>query len=121
MCFRLIANRGWNRLQVSCSSTASWNNHDSPGTNCKEIGDCAADISKYYDDLISFNVRWNGGQAHYDHKKALWLCLNAVNALEGVRFYVSFACSWAFAEVKKMEGNAKIIKLMLMLLLLLCV
>jgi ribonucleoside-diphosphate reductase beta chain len=27
-----------------------------------------------------------------------------------VRFYVSFACSWAFAEVKKMEGNAKIIK-----------
>jgi ribonucleoside-diphosphate reductase beta chain len=34
-----------------------------------------------------------------------------VNALEGVRFYVSFACSWAFAEVKKMEGNAKIIKL----------
>ena len=43
--------------------------------------------------------------------ESLWLCLNAVNALEGVRFYVSFACSWAFAEVKKMEGNAKIIKL----------
>jgi ribonucleoside-diphosphate reductase beta chain len=77
----------------------------------QEIAECAADISKYYDYLIDFNVRWNGGQAHYDHKKALWLCLNAVNALEGVRFYVSFACSWAFAEVKKMEGNAKIIKL----------
>lgn len=77
----------------------------------KEIVDCAKDISKYYDHLISFNVRWNGGTAHYDHKKALWMCLNAVNALEGVRFYVSFACSWAFAEVKKMEGNAKIIKL----------
>jgi ribonucleoside-diphosphate reductase beta chain len=77
----------------------------------QEIADCAYDISKYYDNLISFNVRWNGGTAHYDHKKALWLCLNAVNALEGVRFYVSFACSWAFAEVKKMEGNAKIIKL----------
>jgi ribonucleoside-diphosphate reductase beta chain len=76
-----------------------------------EIIDCATDISKYYDDLIAFNVRWNGGAAHYDHKKALWMCLNAVNALEGVRFYVSFACSWAFAEVKKMEGNAKIIKL----------
>ena len=76
-----------------------------------EIKDCAEDISKYYDDLINFNVRWNGAGAHYDHKKALWLCLNAVNALEGVRFYVSFACSWAFAEVKKMEGNAKIIKL----------
>lgn len=74
----------------------------------QEIADCAADISKYYDSLIAFNsvMRYN-----YDHKKALWLCLNAVNALEGVRFYVSFACSWAFAEVKKMEGNAKIIKL----------
>jgi ribonucleoside-diphosphate reductase beta chain len=35
----------------------------------------------------------------------------SVNILEGVRFYVSFACSWAFAELKKMEGNAKIIKL----------
>jgi ribonucleoside-diphosphate reductase beta chain len=31
--------------------------------------------------------------------------------LEGIRFYVSFACSWAFAELKQMEGNAKIIKL----------
>ena len=47
----------------------------------------------------------------YLHKKALWRCLNAVNALEGIRFYVSFACSWAFAELKQMEGNAKIIKL----------
>ena len=35
----------------------------------------------------------------------------SVNILEGVRFYVSFACSWAFAELKRMEGNAKIIKL----------
>ena len=34
----------------------------------------------------------------------------SVNIPEGVRFYVSFACSWAFAELKKMEGNAKIIK-----------
>jgi ribonucleoside-diphosphate reductase beta chain len=85
----------------------------------QEIADCANDISKYYDDLI----QWNNSATYeqrkeidpkgtlYDHKKALWLCLNAVNALEGVRFYVSFACSWAFAEVKKMEGNAKIIKL----------
>ena len=47
----------------------------------------------------------------YETKKKLWLCLNSVNALEGIRFYVSFACSWAFAELKKMEGNAKIIKL----------
>ena len=38
------------------------------------------------------------------------MCLLSANALEGIRFYVSFACSWAFAELKKMEGNAKIIK-----------
>jgi ribonucleoside-diphosphate reductase beta chain len=79
------------------------------------IGDCASDISKYYDELIWFNQQIKTINTlpsfTYDHKTALWLCLNAVNALEGVRFYVSFACSWAFAEVKKMEGNAKIIKL----------
>ena len=45
-----------------------------------------------------------------DHKRAIWMCLMSANALEGIRFYVSFACSWAFAELKKMEGNAKIIK-----------
>ena len=46
----------------------------------------------------------------YELKKQLYLCMASVNILEGVRFYVSFACSWAFAELKKMEGNAKIIK-----------
>ena len=84
-----------------------------------EIGECAASISKYYDELIKICSTYNHfetqiipkGYHDYQRKKALWLCLNAVNALEGVRFYVSFACSWAFAEVKKMEGNAKIIKL----------
>lgn len=81
-----------------------------------EIVDCAKDISKYYDKLIAFNNSIpktpDFEPIHtYAHKKHLWMCLNAVNALEGVRFYVSFACSWAFAEVKKMEGNAKIIKL----------
>jgi ribonucleoside-diphosphate reductase beta chain len=86
----------------------------------KEIVDCAGDISKYYDDLIGMNnnEQYLGYQnmgnpeiAKYQHKKALWLTLMSVNILEGVRFYVSFACSWAFAELKKMEGNAKIIKL----------
>jgi len=81
----------------------------------KEIADCATDISKYYDDLLYWNTindyQEVGRNSLYEHKKALWLCLNAVNALEGIRFYVSFACSWAFAELKKMEGNAKIIKL----------
>ena len=80
----------------------------------KEIVDCAKDISKYYDNLIDWNKMlpgYSNATQPYLHKKALWRCLNAVNALEGIRFYVSFACSWAFAELKQMEGNAKIIKL----------
>jgi ribonucleoside-diphosphate reductase beta chain len=85
---------------------------------------CGNDISKYYDDLIQYS-QWyqllgegqhecNGKKfeiSAYELKKKLWVCLNSVNVLEGIRFYVSFACSWAFAELKKMEGNAKIIKL----------
>ena len=80
----------------------------------QEIVDCAGDISKTYDDLIWWNnlpKNQYERDTEYKHKKALWLALMSVNILEGVRFYVSFACSWAFAELKKMEGNAKIIKL----------
>lgn len=74
-----------------------------------EIVECSESITKYYDALIEFN---NDPEKYgsYEHKRALWLAIMAVNILEGVRFYVSFACSWAFAELKKMEGNAKIIK-----------
>ncbi len=79
-----------------------------------EIVTCAKDISKYYDDLIDAINIWETlgkkGITEYALKKKLWLCLNSVNVLEGIRFYVSFACSWAFAESKLMEGNAKIIK-----------
>jgi ribonucleoside-diphosphate reductase beta chain len=75
----------------------------------EEIVDCAKDISKYYDDLIE-KIQHPNRYTLIERKAALWLALNAVNALEGIRFYVSFACSWAFAELKKMEGNAKIIK-----------
>jgi ribonucleoside-diphosphate reductase beta chain len=90
----------------------------------QEIVSCADSISKNYDKLIEMSAWYNllGVGEHtvngkkvvvnlYDLKKQLWLCLLSVNILEGVRFYVSFACSWAFAELKKMEGNAKIIKL----------
>ena len=81
----------------------------------QEIVDCAGDISKYYDELIALNNKREQNVRilydDYEHKKSLWLTLMSVNILEGVRFYVSFACSWAFAELKKMEGNAKIIKL----------
>ena len=81
----------------------------------QEIVDCASDITDLYDKLIGMNNFFADKEhpeyALYEHKKALWLALMSVNILEGVRFYVSFACSWAFAELKKMEGNAKIIKL----------
>ena len=73
----------------------------------KEILECGNDIAYYYDDLINNN---NGPTNKKEHKRSLYMCLLSANALEGIRFYVSFACSWAFAELKKMEGNAKIIK-----------
>ena len=73
----------------------------------KEIVECGNDIGKYYDDLIQNN---NYATNKREHKRSLYMCLMSANALEGIRFYVSFACSWAFAELKKMEGNAKIIK-----------
>ncbi|EPC0969879.1 class Ia ribonucleoside-diphosphate reductase subunit beta [Enterobacter hormaechei] len=84
----------------------------------------AKDISKYYDDLIVSSNLWHqfGEGVHEisgkkitvslrDIKKKLYLCLMSVNALEAIRFYVSFACSFAFAERELMEGNAKIIRL----------
>ncbi|AAO26900.1 ribonucleoside-diphosphate reductase 1 beta chain [Buchnera aphidicola str. Bp (Baizongia pistaciae)] len=90
----------------------------------KNIANRAKDIAKYYDDLIELTSYWhlfgegkhtiNGKKIKIDlHelKKKLYLCLISVNALEAIRFYVSFACSFAFAEREKMEGNAKIIRL----------
>lgn len=84
----------------------------------------ANDISKYYDDLIFYTqlLQTHGegdvvveGKTHTvtqrEVKKKLFLCINSVNALEAIRFYVSFACTFAFAERELMEGNAKIIKL----------
>jgi len=84
----------------------------------------ASDIAKYYDDLYYDSQLYNmhGAGTHNVNgkevtvslkslKKQLYLCLMAVNVLEAIRFYVSFACSFAFAERKLMEGNAKIIKL----------
>ncbi len=84
----------------------------------------ASDIAKYYDNLYYDSQLYNmyGAGTHTVNgkevtvslkslKKQLYLCLMAVNVLEAIRFYVSFACSFAFAERKLMEGNAKIIKL----------
>lgn len=84
----------------------------------------AEDIACYYDDLIEYTQYFNllGEGKHtvngetvdislHELKKKLYLCLMCVNVLEAIRFYVSFACSFAFAERELMEGNAKIIKL----------
>ena len=90
----------------------------------EEIIKRAEPIAKYYDDLIEY-ANWynllgegkhniNGKELIIDLKelkKRLYLCLVCVNVLEAIRFYVSFACSFAFAERELMEGNAKIIKL----------
>ncbi|AVV82218.1 ribonucleotide-diphosphate reductase subunit beta [Shewanella putrefaciens] len=90
----------------------------------KEILRRATDIAEYYDHLIKLTQVFNlfGAGTHLIDgeelvvntrtlKKALYLCMMSVNALEAIRFYVSFACSFAFAERKLMEGNAKIIRL----------
>ncbi len=84
----------------------------------------AEEIACYYDDLIEYTQYYNlqGVGKHqingkiveislHELKKKLYLCLMCVNVLEAIRFYVSFACSFAFAERELMEGNAKIIKL----------
>lgn len=84
----------------------------------------ANDIAYYYDDLIEYTQYYNlfGEGTHTingktitvslrELKKKLYLCLMCVNVLEAIRFYVSFACSFSFAERELMEGNAKIIKL----------
>jgi ribonucleotide reductase beta subunit family protein with ferritin-like domain len=62
-------------------------------------------VTKYYDDLIDHIP----DATIDDKKKKLYLTLVSINILEGIRFYVSFACSYCFAQNKKMEGNAKII------------
>ena len=50
------------------------------------------------------------GEGNIDEvKKQLYLAMVNVNILEGLRFYVSFACTFAFGELKLMEGSAKII------------
>ena len=90
----------------------------------KDIVERAKYTSRYYDDLINYQQAFNlhGEGVHetevgtldvnlHDLKKKLYLCLMSVNILEAIRFYVSFACSFAFAERELMEGNAKIIKL----------
>jgi len=85
-----------------------------------EIMKRAESVTVYYDDLITYGGIYNvlGEGTHRIHgkkvdvtltelKRKLVRCVASINILEGVRFYVSFACSFAFAENGVMEGNAK--------------
>jgi ribonucleoside-diphosphate reductase beta chain len=89
-----------------------------------EIIKRAESVSEKYDELIKCTQAYllhgegalmvdsnNVEMDLYCLKKKLYLTLVSVNILEAIRFYVSFACSFAFAERKLMEGNAKIIKM----------
>ena len=85
----------------------------------------ASSVTESYDTFINYAQEW--GQGHMweenwkssptsvwtrkDLKRHLYRAVANVNILEGIRFYVSFACSFAFGELKLMEGSAKIISL----------
>ena len=85
----------------------------------------AASVTGSYDEFINYAQEWASGNlwrkdskgspseewTRKDLKKHLYRAVTNVNILEGIRFYVSFACSFAFGELKLMEGSAKIISL----------
>ena len=85
----------------------------------------AASVTESYDNFITYaqeygqSNNWkpdwkdhiNAEWTRKDLKRALYRAVANVNILEGIRFYVSFACSFAFGELKLMEGSAKIISL----------
>ena len=73
----------------------------------------AASVTKYYDDFIDYSRRYQTGLVsdRRELKRQFYLALISVYALEALRFYVSFACSFAFGQLGKMTGNARIIKL----------
>ena len=87
----------------------------------------AASVTGAYDDFINEAQQWGQSSLWRDMdksldtslpvlemkelKRKLYRAVANVNILEGIRFYVSFACSFAFGELKLMEGSAKIISL----------
>ena len=85
----------------------------------------ASSVTKSYDDFINYAQSWGQGNLWKqdskgspsavwtlkDLKRTLYRAVANVNILEGIRFYVSFACSFAFGELKLMEGSAKILSL----------
>ena len=82
----------------------------------------AAAVTQTYDDLISAGMKWQLDKGKdltelrkkidlKELKRKFYLAMINVNILEGLRFYVSFACSFAFGELRLMEGSAKILSL----------
>jgi len=72
----------------------------------------AKTITETYDEMINYGYQWCLDPKKvdmYELKKKLYRTMVTVNILEGLRFYVSFACSFAFGELKLLEGSAKII------------
>ena len=91
----------------------------------EKILERASSVTASYDDFIRDAQAWGTGcmwtesakgspssqWCLKDLKRKLYRAIANVNILEGIRFYVSFACSFAFGENKLMEGSAKIIGL----------
>ena len=91
----------------------------------EKIIERAASVTKAYDELITMAHQYDTGNmwksdwkdsptARWESKelkRKLYRAVVNVNILEGIRFYVSFACTFAFGELKLMEGSAKIISL----------
>ena len=91
----------------------------------EKILERAASVTKSYDDFINYAQEYGQSSAWKpdmkshpnsewtikDLKRHLYRAVANVNILEGIRFYVSFACSFAFGENKLMEGSAKILSL----------
>jgi ribonucleoside-diphosphate reductase beta chain len=93
--------------------------------NDEMILERASSVTKSYDDFINSAQSYGnsdlwkfanegvnlGIEERKELKRKLYRAVMNVNILEGIRFYVSFACSFAFGELKLMEGSAKIISL----------
>ena len=74
---------------------------------------CAKDVTKHYDDFIDYGYKYlvTGVGDSYTLKRLLYLALINVYMLESVRFFVSFACHFAFAQNGLIEGIASIMTL----------
>ena len=81
--------------------------------NDKEITKRAVSVTENYDKFGELALQYtvNNKGSVEELKRQLYLAMVNVNLLEGLRFYVSFACTFAFGELKLMEGSAKILSL----------